>query len=549
MEEKKKQIWICIGVIFLVTALLYFPLLSADFIGIDDGTHLFKNPLILHPTASTLWEFWRKPFFELYIPLTYSVWWGVAKLSLWLTDTLDPFFFHFLNLIFHFLNSTGVFLFLVIFVPPLAALVGALLFCLHPIQVESVAWVSCFKDLLSFFLGLCAAGCFWKAVRSEQQLFGAWKRGRTGYGLATLFFFLSLLSKPGMIVLPLLILCVARILPELMTPIARRVCGLWFLGSILWGGWLTILQPGSQFSFYVPIYLRWRIAGDALFHYFKQILIPTGLTLDYARIPQFVLNDPLSLFSWMIPVGFGLGLFIHRNRWNRELTGALFWGVGFLPVLGLVPFAQQTYSTVTDRYAYIPFVGVSLVVASVVDRIALFISGRKKLKILFQWVLFLLLLILASLSRDQIKLWNKTATLASAMIQLNPKSYQGNYALAGALYENGAYEEAIPFYRTALDLHPDSISASFSLGTTFLALKRYDEARAVFQKALDEAREDAIPENRATYSRMRNSLGVALIKLNRPQEAEQEFRKALRLDPGYDQAMRNLQRLGVSIHE
>lgn len=547
MEDSKKQIRLCVAVIFGATVLLYFPTLFYNFISIDDGTHLYQNPLILNPTADSLWEFWRKPFFDLYIPLTYSVWWAVSKFSFAMTDTLDPSFFHFLNLAFHFLNSAGVFFLLGIFVPPFPALVGALLFCVHPIQVEAVAWVSCFKDLLSFFLGLCAAAFFLMATQSDGKPSNSKHSSERSYALATFFFVLSLLAKPGMVILPLFLFCLIPLLPHPQrrkNRLAELVLSIWLLGSGAWGWWLTVLQPGYRLSFYIPVFSRWRIAGDALFHYMKQTLIPIGYTPDYARLPPLVLKDPSSLVTWMIPALLGIGIFWNRKRWRREFTGMLIWGIGFIPVLGVIPFAQQTYSTVTDRYAYLPFIGLSLAAASLMDRWSRLDPVQKNRipNLMAQGVL----IGLAWVSISQVKLWKDTLTLTEAMLQLHPDSYQANYSRGGELYDRGFYEEALPLFQASVALHPFSIFGHHALGTTLLALHRDKEAAAVYRKFLKEAEGDTLPQNQAVYAKMRNNLGVALLNLNRPQEAEREFREALRLQPGYPEPIKNLQSIGSS---
>ena len=184
--------------LYLSVFAVYWQVKGHQFILVDDHVHITENPRFQPVSLANLKALWTKPHEGLYIPVTYTLWGGLVKLNERFYGSLKPVTFHLVNLFLHIANTWLVFANLLLLAfSPIAAFIGALFFALHLAQVESVAWISGFKDLLSTFFGLLS---LWSFVSFSQNL----KKSR--YRLATALFILALLSKPSAVALVLIVL-------------------------------------------------------------------------------------------------------------------------------------------------------------------------------------------------------------------------------------------------------------------------------------------------------------------------------------------------------
>ncbi len=214
----------------IITLAVFVPVIGHQFLAYDDSVDVYKNPYIQARSLDNLMHFWRYPYEGLYTPLTYTLYalaaWAPSLLTANPTEVVipDPRLFHSLNLLLHLLSALMVWRILVLLLRcrrlggdgtdfnanslPLewAACGGALLFAIHPIQVEPVAWVAGFKDVL---FGLLALVAIWQYLRhvddKMQPAAGRPSHTRLHYGLATAVFILALLAKPTAVVLPLIV--------------------------------------------------------------------------------------------------------------------------------------------------------------------------------------------------------------------------------------------------------------------------------------------------------------------------------------------------------
>ena len=184
------------AMLFFAVMVVFCRVCGYEFLDFDDNLNVYENPLLLHLSPANLLRFWLKPYEGLYIPLTYSLWAILAKFSVWIPAAdgklFNPQLFHSANLLLHGANTIVLFCLLRLLVKkdwPAAA--GALLFALHPVQVEEVAWVTGLKGVLSGFFSLLALWLYALHGSSIQQVPGRWSRH---YLLATLFFFAALLA-------------------------------------------------------------------------------------------------------------------------------------------------------------------------------------------------------------------------------------------------------------------------------------------------------------------------------------------------------------------
>ena len=276
-----------IGLLVLSLSVILGMSLTCDFVSLDDNVNVLSNVWLRRPLGEALLRFWRAPFENLYIPFAYTVWWFAAAASRLFHDVglvsqpLAPSVFHGLNFFLHVANTLFVVRILTVLLKGrrFLAFFGAAIFALSPVQMETLTWISCLRDLLATFLSLLAI-CL--LLRPEVRALTL--------VISTLAACLAMLSKPNAIVLPLvaaIILGGAGLIKE------KRRLGLLALWMSLALPMIVInksqqLDGGLQF---VPAF--WQrpiIAWDAIGSYLKIILAPYGLAPDYGRSPAMVLG-------------------------------------------------------------------------------------------------------------------------------------------------------------------------------------------------------------------------------------------------------------------
>jgi Flp pilus assembly protein TadD len=482
----------------------------------DDPIHVYENRYVVRPSWDNVLHFWRGPHENLYIPLTYTLWSAQAWLAavepapgqqLASFQQLTPAVFHATNVAFHLANVLLVFLILrTLAVGAWPALLGALLFGVHPVQAESVAWISEFKGVLAAFLTLLAL-----LLHLARARVPAGRRRRTLHVLALLAFVLALLSKPVAAVAPLLALV-------LDLAAGRR----WKESAMSLIPWLAVLvpfavvaklaQPAAALGFVAPLPQRVLVALDALAFYLGKLAWPLDLGIDYGRSPAVVLGHWWGYATWAVPLA-AAGLVLLRRRTLGWLAAPLaLFCLGFLPVLGLIPFHHQDISTVADRYMYLPMLGPALGLALLAARL----SGAWRL------APALLLAPLLGLAAVQVQTWRNYETLYGHAAQVNPDSAIAHKMLGFIDANAGRPDQAIAHYRQALRANPHYQPARLDLATLLYRLGRQDEAAGLFAGALQ-----ADPANLPA----RLDLGTILGHLNRHAEAAAQFDYILRRTP------------------
>jgi len=422
-----------------LTGLAFSPVLAASFFMLDDPENIVKNPYLLSPHG--ILELWFAPYQQLYIPLTYTLWAGTAMAAKGADGRLLPGPFHALNWAVHIANAVLVFRFLRAwlglwnrnevsgYVTPnsrdqrrdLAAAGGALLWTLHPIQTEAVGWATGFKDVSAgFFSLLCLLA--WLRARETDGTPGGQIRWLTG---ATLAFVAALLCKPSSIAVPAVALALAASLPRPRRDALIAWPLVWFsLGAVLAAA-TQISQPQAQ-NVAVPLVQRSLVAADALAFYAGKTILPLGLCIHYGRTPEYVLASPQAAISLCLVLLFALalaGLWKKGIRWPAVAASVpvLF----LMPVLGLVPFAYQSWSTVADRYMYLALLGPALALSQ-----WLFVtSGSRTGRLVCPAVLVLLTLILGPLSYRQAGYWRSSPDLLKRTLEVNPHSWMAHVFL------------------------------------------------------------------------------------------------------------------------
>ena len=527
-----------------LTALALSPVLFADFIRLDDYSHLFDNPNLRRMSIAGLATSWTKSYFNLYIPITYSVWWAVTVIgSAFGTLQQNAWLFHALNLAVHLANASLVFFvvrtLLRVSRQKAAAdgeaggttigLLSAFLFALHPVQVETVAWISEFKGELSTMFGLL--GLCWH-YRSAKRV------------LTTAFFVAAMLSKPSAIVFPGVVLLVNRIL--LGNSLRKSAAMPAFYGLLLLPlVFLTKhLQPDLNLDFIPTVSQRFFVAADALAFYVYKVLLPFPLAVDYGRSPQYVLNHVPGWLTALSALVLVAGVAVVGKALARPRSSApdgdcsslvsCGWAIFVLslaPVLGLIPFGFQEFSTVADHYLYVPLLGVSVMVAGILIRFGASAKSRR--------IAIGVLVVLAGLSFQQARLWRSTESLFAHTVKVNPQSYLGYYSVGEEYLHAGRFDESIEWNARSLAINPNYLNAEIGLGLAWAQKGDYAKAIDHYSSALAK-NPSSVGTRARRVSSLHNNLGMVLLQVGREAEGIEHFRKAVEIFPRSVNAHLNL---------
>jgi protein O-mannosyl-transferase len=413
---------------------------------------------------------------------------------------------------------------------PMAAAFAALVFALHPLRVESVAWLSDQHDLQ-------AGACYLLAVLCHLRAAADPPRGRRWRVACAALFTAGLLSKINGITLPLALLLLdaypLRRLPlhpkQWLAPEHRRVwtekLPLLILAMAAGlAGWASRQDGGAAVHF--PLGFRIQQAVYGLTFYLVKTLVPQDLIPCYPVPADLRLPPATVVISVALVLVVTAMLFHLRRRWPAGLLAWLCYVVTLLPVLGLVPFSAQL---VADRYSYLPCLAWAMLGGAAVR------AGQRRLarqgRMVLAAGLGALLLTLAGLSFRQSQPWRDSETLFRHVLASNPDVPELRNNLGLVLAGQRRTDEAITEYRRALASKPGFTRAMNNLGLALLGQGRHAEAVEEFRKAL------AVEPD---YAFGHNNLGLALMYLERPALALPHFEKAVTLAPDYVMAHSNL---------
>ena len=501
----------------------------------DDRVNVKENPHLNPATPASVLQFWEKPYESLYVPLTYSVWASIAPFASLPIMTeeggqnLDPQLFHVANLVLHLLSVLVVLAILRMLVyNEWAAFCGALLFALHPLQVEPVAWVTGMKDLLSGFFSLIATwqylGYAVAAPDADKKQTGRRDKTSAGtsdaskvkglhYSIATLAFVLALLAKPAAIVVPLIAGVLDYWLIRRSVRYSLVALGCWALVGMPFIVLTKWAQPDASIGFITPLWARPLVAGDAAAFYLYKLVVPLWLGPDYGRSPASLLREGWIYFTWIVPVGLGVFVWLWRKRMPWLFASAGIFVVSILPVSGLIPFGFQDISTVADRYLYVAMLGPALA-------LAYFLSqnwGR-----LLVAACVLILGFFGIVSALQAGYWRDNISLFNHALKINSNSWLAHFNLGVGLARQGKTEDAIGHLRETLRIKPDYADAHYTLGNSLAERGRLDEATQHYKEAV---------RIEPDFVEAHFNLGNILLMRGEFKEAVRHFRQALELRP------------------
>src|SRR6185312_3258202 len=354
--------------ILTLTLLVFAPVCRHGFVEWDDNFTIERNPLIQHPSLPNVLHYWTHAFMDLYVPVTYTAWAAIAQLSRLLSGPEAPLnarLFHTASVLLHAFNAVLVFWLLRRLLKrywPAAA--GALLFALHPVQVEAVAWASGMKDVLCGTFTLLAVSQYVLAVApaEENEAERGTSRRRMHYIAGMVAMILGMLSKPTGMITPGLALTIdLLILKRPWREVVRSIVP-WFLVALPCPIWTRICQP-NRLQIDLPLWQRPLIATDALTFYLCKIIFPWRLTYDYGRSPWVAFARGWALWTWIVPAAIATAVCLNRKRSTVPSAAAILLVIGVAPVLGLTVFDFELMSTVADHYLYVAMLGPALLTA------------------------------------------------------------------------------------------------------------------------------------------------------------------------------------------
>lgn len=549
-------------VIVIAVIAVYLRTFGASFVLFDDNHHVYANPFLNPVSLTGLGRLWRHAYEWLYVPLAYTIFAGVALFaqtpaqmmsSLGQTVTVSPVPFHVASVVFHIANALlCLLLVLRITRSRRVALLSSLLFAVHPLQVESVAWISELRGLTSAFFDLAALNAL---VLSRQTVDSAPTRSRVLYWISPLLVICAMLCKPAAVVLPAAALIIDRV--ALATSWRRSV-----LTTGIWGASVVpfaLATRSLQHVIPAGMSLWWQrpfIAGDALAFYLSKAVLPIDLCIDYGRTPQSVMSSGWGYVLWAIPVGLFVLAYLYRRQRPMVYLGALMFVAFLLANLGLVPFMYQGYSTVADRYAYLPLIGIGLVMGDIVSSVRPNIAMRAA---------FVVLIALGVVSFNQAGHWSDNAEFVRHTLDVNPKAGFAQANLGVLLFKQGRNAEAIEHFIEALKIDPGDAKTENNLGLALVKMGKLDEAEQHYRKAVEidpryfKAYENlgalyvqtvrldaaiaslkAAVEIQPADAKARNDLGVAFMQNGQAADGLRAFQQAVAIQPNNPQYRRNL---------
>jgi Flp pilus assembly protein TadD len=286
----------------------------------------------------------------------------------------------------------------------------------------------------------------------------------------------------------------------------------------------------SQSAPAIPLTDRPIVAIDALAFYYGKLFWPVGLTIDYGRTPSRVLTGHILLGNLGVLGGLGIILWMVWRDYRGIALGATVMLAGLLPILGLVPFAFQEYSTVADHFFYLGMLGPSIAVGAILATAPRWWTIPVGLGVVVAMTV---------LSAIQLKVWTNSGTLVTRILAIDPGSAIGNDIVGAQLDRSGKPSLAIPHFSAAVARDPTNPEFHYNLANALFRLSEYE-------KSIDEF-ETAIPLFHPPSWKAMNNLGVAYAKLGRREEAIVEFEQVLAIDPKNAEAMRNLRILNGGV--
>jgi tetratricopeptide (TPR) repeat protein len=516
MENRRKLILVYAGLV-LVTVVAYLPVCTNGFANYDDNVYVTNNENVKNGfTGQSLFWAFTSNHAENWHPLA------------WLSHILDyqlfglnPLGHHLTSVLLHIINT--LLLFYILHKMTGAVWPGAFVACLfaiHPLHVESVAWVSERKDVLSalfWFLTILAYARYTQRPSIPR------------YAGALILFSLGLMAKPMLVTLPFALLLLDY------WPLNRPVNSKHSILNLLFEKipFFTLSAISSVITYNLQtktdldiLSLGARISNALVSYisYIGKMIYPAGLAVFYPHPVGVMPAWKVILAAVLFAVVTTAAIFAARRR--RYLLVGWLWYLGTLvPVIGIVQVGDQAMA---DRYTYLPSVGIFIIIAwSAAEVLGKIRTG----KIVLTASSALILTVLLMCTRIQISYWQDSVTLFERAISVTKNNYKMHYALGYELISQGRLDEGITHYHRALEIAPTNAEIHFNLANTLRRQGKVGEAIEEYHLAL---------QHKKDYADAHNNLGYVLLSQGNFDEAMAHFGEALKINPDLGPALTGL---------
>ena len=524
-----KDRWLVFGIsisLAAITWLVFGQTLRHDFVNVDDVDYLLKNAAVARglTTEGAIWAFTH---------FHASNWHPVTWISHMLDCQfygLDPGGHHLTSVLLHMATATLLFLVLRQMTAALwrSALVAAI-FAIHPLRVESVAWVAERKDVLSGLFFVLTIGAYIRYARRPRAL------GR--YALVAILLALGLMCKPMLVTLPLVLLLLDY------WPL-NRVAVFRHRGDNTFQTWrrlflekvpllalaaasclATLFAQKGAIQPFASISFPFRVANAFISYaaYLRQLFWPSNLAASYPfPVGSIVVPGILSL---ILLAGISLGVFLLRRRHPYLVTGWLWYLIMLGPVIGIVQVGIQARA---DRYTYLPQIGLYLLLTWTVADLC---AGWRHRRLVLGILSIVILIALTFTARTQASYWQNSQVLWTHAVACTSDNAIAQTNLGQAFYEKGAIKEAVAHYQKALQIDPTQALAHSAIGLALLDMGRPDESVAHLLRAL---------EINPRFADAHYNLGNTFLQIGRVNEALIHYNKALEINPHDIEALNNM---------
>ena len=488
--------------VLIFTFLMFYPSVRYDYVNWDDDVNVTINPNVQQLNKESVRNMFTSTVIGGYTPLTTLTF--ALEVNQW---GFNPKVHHLNNIILHILCTLLVFILLKsLGINSFMVVVATFLFAVHPMRVESVAWITERKDVLYGFFFLLSAILYIRFTGTGKYLY---------YILALLTFILALLSKIQAVSLPLALLAidffregkftfrqVLNKVPFFILSLATGLAGIHFLS-----------QEGSlETGTIMPIWERIFIGTYSLLVYLVKSVIPYGLSAIYPFPARLTWMHYVSL-----PVVLAMIFGIYKiGKFRKEVWfGFLFFFVNVVFMLQIIG-AGQGY--LADRFTYIGYIGLFFLVALAIRQLAL-----SKLNYFLLPLAGFYLGVLTVQTSQRLRVWENTETLFTDVIEKYPRVAVAHNNMGRYFREQNQYDKAIASYNEALEIDPDGYNTLNNRGKAFFDTGRTEEALADFNRSVDLNGE---------YAESRSNRGAALASKGEFEAALTDLDKAVELEPG-----------------
>jgi tetratricopeptide (TPR) repeat protein len=512
------------ALLILLTLIAYIPATRCGYIW-DDDVYVTENPLLSASDGlRRIWFSFDSP--SQYFPLVYTT--LRLEHALW---GLAPLGYHCVNILLHGVNAVLLWRLLMRLEIP-GAWYAAAIFAVHPVQVESVAWVTELKNVemgFFFLLTLLAWTEFDKGA-ADDRLHS--RRDWRFYGLSLVFYALALFAKTTACTLPAALLLIVWLRGERigwrrlfeMIPYGALGVGMGLL-TVWWERYHQGTQ-GKLFTMGLPE--RALIAARGVWFYADKLFWPAKLTFSYPRWPLPPAEPAAALWLLALCVLAGAAFFARRVLGRGPFAALAFYVATLGPVLGFLMLYTFRYSFVADHYQYLACIGPITVVCAGAAMLADHYPNIRKA---IGAAGAIVILTLGVLTWRQCRIYRSDESIWRDTLRKNPESLMAHYNLANGLMRDGAYFKSLAQYNRAVQIDPTFFEARCNRAEILTRLGRLPEAAADYQEAVAIEPDSAV---------IQNSYGSLLEQMGRTNEAVAHFQEALRLQPHSGIAEKNL---------